>query len=1011
MARNLEVSITEGSPYYFVSYNSEDSSRIVPIVKGLEESNLPMWYDNGISTGEDWKTTISKKIDCCELIIMFISKTIFLKEHSYVYDEYDLATRFSQKQILPVYLDKINDFDVPTQYRLWWVDLSRLQGIEAFSLDTETICSEILSATNHKAESTNNFNNDKSDIDDFFFVKQKTVEDPNATPIEALNLSVRASRSLHSEGITKINELFDMPEEAIAKFKNMGSKSAKEVFDEVNEFINNNTDLVITYNTFRLPNVTIDVLPLSTFTKNILSRNNVTSVSEIFDINVRELVDRYGISDRTAVSIRECLDDYFENSCEISSDYDIKSTIKEKEAIILKTDIKNKIIQLLQSSLMEGIPYHKLLEYFSADYSSVVLDVLSQLCDDNVVINYHGVYELKRAMFRDVVFNYLNGNELQIVSFRMEHTLEEAGASIGVTRERARQIEAKAFKKIKNLNIPIAEDKYAYLYQTYNFDESSFIEAFNESAATYYFLSKIYKAGKQKIDCVLDDENVPVPLKRKVEKFIYNDCVFVGDSYIKKDRASIEEYVLVKYCQNEVTYDKFYELTINLIKAYGLEKEISFSDNDKRSRWNRLSESKLILCKNKNKTSFLRYYNIESNNYEDLLKYLHLEMYRNIELSALKLFRDTKDVMRQYDIRDEYELHNLLRKIEIQKMYPEIELSKSPTIKFGVFNRREAMIHMLKELSPISSDELAKAINEVYGIKENTALSVWADEVKEYNHGGVFSVNNSELPCLESQMLLQALTEDFYTIDEIRDIYLSVIPNADKSMITAFSLKLLGFQVNKSGYAYRNHSNIESCIANEFLKNDIIDSEKLYNRFSKASTYYVVMTNLRQSLDIVEIKENNYASINFLNKFGITKSDLVEYKEKVIECIEDGAFFNYHLLSNQGYDFKKYVNGYETDYMINSVLSTDDRLSSQKLGGTTVLFKGDAVVSIASLIDSIVKTKLSVLEIQDLLEEQFGVVLDQYKIVEKISSSTLYYDRVTKTIYKNYNLFNFSEVK
>lgn len=34
-----------------------------------------------------------------------------------------------------------------------------------------------------------------------------------------------------------------------------------------------------------------------------------------------------------------------------------------------------------------------------------------------------------------------------------------------------------------------------------------------------------------------------------------------------------------------------------------------------------------------------------------------------MEITSLKLFRDYPDLMREYDIRDEYELHNLLKKL------------------------------------------------------------------------------------------------------------------------------------------------------------------------------------------------------------------------------------------------------------------------------------------------------------------------------------------------------------
>lgn len=41
---------------------------------------------------------------------------------------------------------------------------------------------------------------------------------------------------------------------------------------------------------------------------------------------------------------------------------------------------------------------------------------------------------------------------------------------------------------------------------------------------------------------------------------------------------------------------------------------------------------------------------------------LDLEQYEGLDISALMLLRSEPELMREFDIRDEYELHNLLKK-------------------------------------------------------------------------------------------------------------------------------------------------------------------------------------------------------------------------------------------------------------------------------------------------------------------------------------------------------------
>ena len=56
---------------------------------------------------------------------------------------------------------------------------------------------------------------------------------------------------------------------------------------------------------------------------------------------------------------------------------------------------------------------------------------------------------------------------------------------------------------------------------------------------------------------------------------------------------------------------------------------------------------------------------MDGRDYEELLETLKLNAYQNVELSTLKFMETYPEVMKKYDIRDQYELHNLLRKIVI----------------------------------------------------------------------------------------------------------------------------------------------------------------------------------------------------------------------------------------------------------------------------------------------------------------------------------------------------------
>lgn len=70
--------------------------------------------------------------------------------------------------------------------------------------------------------------------------------------------------------------------------------------------------------------------------------------------------------------------------------------------------------------------------------------------------------------------------------------------------------------------------------------------------------------------------------------------------------------------------------------------------------------------------SKMRYYDIDSRDYKELLDTLALDRFSNTEISTLKFFNDFPELMNKYDIRDQYELHNLLKKICNKENYSKI---------------------------------------------------------------------------------------------------------------------------------------------------------------------------------------------------------------------------------------------------------------------------------------------------------------------------------------------------
>ena len=106
MAREFGFEPSTNPPYYFISYNSQDSARVAAVCREMNRRCVPMWYDRGLIAGEEWERQIAEKIRDCHEVIMFVTKNLLSRNDSYVVTEYDLAKRAYNKHIHIINLAK-----------------------------------------------------------------------------------------------------------------------------------------------------------------------------------------------------------------------------------------------------------------------------------------------------------------------------------------------------------------------------------------------------------------------------------------------------------------------------------------------------------------------------------------------------------------------------------------------------------------------------------------------------------------------------------------------------------------------------------------------------------------------------------------------------------------------------------------------------------------------------------------------------------------------------------------
>ena len=91
-------------PYVFVCYAHEDRELVYPEMTWLREQGINIWYDEGISAGENWRAAIGDSLLGCSKFLFYISTRSLNSDHCN--REINLALD-EAKDVVPVYLEEV----------------------------------------------------------------------------------------------------------------------------------------------------------------------------------------------------------------------------------------------------------------------------------------------------------------------------------------------------------------------------------------------------------------------------------------------------------------------------------------------------------------------------------------------------------------------------------------------------------------------------------------------------------------------------------------------------------------------------------------------------------------------------------------------------------------------------------------------------------------------------------------------------------------------------------------
>ena len=126
MSQKPPPAYEEWEPYSFVTYSHFDAGEVYPEILWLQSHGHRIWYDRGIQPGSIWQEHIAERIERCERLIYFVSRSSAESEHC------KREVRFALEEGRPVVAVYLEEIRLPAGMRL---GLSHRQAIMKHQLD------------------------------------------------------------------------------------------------------------------------------------------------------------------------------------------------------------------------------------------------------------------------------------------------------------------------------------------------------------------------------------------------------------------------------------------------------------------------------------------------------------------------------------------------------------------------------------------------------------------------------------------------------------------------------------------------------------------------------------------------------------------------------------------------------------------------------------------------------------------------------------------------------------
>lgn len=560
-------------------------------------------------------------------------------------------------------------------------------------------------------------------------------------------------------------------------------------------------------------------------------------------------------------------------------------------------------------------------------------------------------------------------------------TLQECARQYGLTRERVRQITEKALL----LKPRLVEDDYLYLASEYALsrDDLRDLFALSEVSSGYILLSSHPSTAHKPLSEAIVDAGVPEYQRAAISEYVATDPGLLASTPKRQLKmALLEDYL------RENTSDDYVDCR-HLYSAYSAFVEERFPDEREslvpgsdRSLSGILHRSDFAVFSSGDR---VRYKEISREFLSTLIDELDLSQYAGSEISTLLCFSQHSTALMRLDVRNEYELHYLLRKAQELNVEPSLtrglHFGRSPMIEISCKGVREKqVIDLLSELSPIPIELFAEEYERRYGVNRSTFLGSWKKDYLSYAIGDYFVFHEEALTEDDVRFISSTMEDGITTIARLQESGKEGSTVSRKCGLV--SLSNAGFTI--SGRCIFDIGVEPAGAFRALLDRERVDINELPDDIVNNGLFKQELARLTRAYELIETEEDTFLSYSAA---GVTPVECRDFCNSVYKSAPSYVPFNVYSLMRKGFSHELTERGCRT-FLLDRVLVNDvgGRFSKSSIGGNPFFSKGIRNLSFPDVARYILgeSPDMDSIGLSRFLYEQFAVSVPPMKIASRL---------------------------